>query len=92
MLKHAIILPLKESFTIKKSGAVSIWVNDYLHKTKYKKEIITICSENAENNEKYLELLIQHNADVNMMSSFNDETPLYIASYMNNYNCLKIII
>lgn len=54
MLKHAIILPLKESFTIKKSGAVSIWVNDYLHKTKYKKEIITICSENAENNEKYL--------------------------------------
>ena len=54
MLKHAIILPLKESFTIKKSGAVSIWVNDYLSKTKYKKEIITICSENAEKNDKYL--------------------------------------
>ena len=27
-----------------------------------------------------------------MMSSFNDETPLYIASYMNNYNCLKFLI
>lgn len=54
MLKHAIILPLKESFTVKKSGAVSIWVNDYLRKSKNKKKIIIICAENAEKNDKYL--------------------------------------
>ena len=46
----------------------------------------------AENSIKYLELLIENDADVNMMSSFNDETPLYIASYMNNYECLEILI
>jgi len=52
MFKHAIILPLKESFTVKNSGAVSIWVNDYIKSTKLKKEIIIITTQN--NKDKYL--------------------------------------
>ena len=32
--KSAIILPLKENFTFKDFGAVSIWVNDYLRQSK----------------------------------------------------------
>ena len=34
LISHAIILPLKENFSNKESGAVSIWVNSYLQKTK----------------------------------------------------------
>ena len=36
----AIILPLKESFSYKDFGAVSIWVNDYLNYSKIKSDII----------------------------------------------------
>ena len=32
----AILLPYKENFTEKKAGAASIWVKDYLNKSKLK--------------------------------------------------------
>ena len=35
--KHAIILPLKENYTHRNFGAVSIWVSLYLKHTKNKK-------------------------------------------------------
>jgi glycosyltransferase involved in cell wall biosynthesis len=54
MFKHAIILPLKESFTIKNSGAVSIWVNDYIKSTKLKKDIAIIAAKNFNKQDKYL--------------------------------------
>ena len=44
LLSHAIILPLKENFSIKESGAVSIWVNSYLQKTKFRKNIHIFCA------------------------------------------------
>ena len=44
LISHAIILPLKENFSIKESGAVSIWVNSYLQKTKFRKNIHIFCS------------------------------------------------
>ena len=44
-IKHAIILPLKENFSSKESGAVSIWVNSYLKKTSYRKDIYIFCSK-----------------------------------------------
>ena len=44
-VKHAIILPLKENFSSKESGAVSIWVNSYLKKTNYRKDIYIFCSK-----------------------------------------------
>ena len=44
-VKHAIILPLKENFSSKEFGAVSIWVNSYLKKTRYRKNIHIFCSK-----------------------------------------------
>ena len=45
LIKHAIILPLKENFSSKESGAVSIWVNSYLKKTNFRKNIHIFCSK-----------------------------------------------
>ena len=44
-IKHAIILPLKENFSSKESGAVSIWVNSYLKNTDFRKSIYIFCSK-----------------------------------------------
>ena len=49
-VKHAIILPLKENFSSKESGAVSIWVNSYLKKTRYRKDIHIFCSKLSKGN------------------------------------------
>ena len=35
-LNSAIILPLKEKYTINNFGAVSIWVSDYIKESKLK--------------------------------------------------------
>ena len=48
----AIILPLKESFTKKNFGAVSIWVSEYLKYTKNKK--YSIFCRKTKGNQKYL--------------------------------------
>lgn len=44
-LSHAIILPLKENFSFKGSGAVSIWVNSYLQNTRFRNNIHIFCSK-----------------------------------------------
>ena len=44
-LSHSIILPLKENFSFKGSGAVSIWVNSYLQNTKFRNNIHIFCSK-----------------------------------------------
>jgi hypothetical protein len=44
-IKHAIILPLKENFSLNNAGAVSIWVASYLKNTKLKKDIFIFCSK-----------------------------------------------
>lgn len=49
--KHAIILPLKENYTHKNFGAVSIWVNLYLKHSK-NKNVIIFCKKIK--NAKYL--------------------------------------
>ena len=48
----AILLPYKENFTEKSAGAASIWVKDYLNKSKLKKKSIVYGS--LENNSKPL--------------------------------------
>ena len=48
----AILLPYKENFTEKKAGAASIWVKDYLNKSKLKKK--SIVYGNLEDNSKPL--------------------------------------
>ena len=50
--KFAIILPLKENFSNKNFGAVSVWVNEYLIHTKNKK--INIYCRKLPINQKYL--------------------------------------
>ena len=52
MLKSAIILPLKESFSDNDFGAVSIWVNYYLKNSKKSKDFI-FCRK-LKNTNKYL--------------------------------------
>lgn len=54
MHKHAIILPLKESFTLENSGAVSIWVDDYVESSKFKKNIFIIANKKLSNHQNYL--------------------------------------
>ena len=44
-VSHAIILPLKENFSFRGSGAVSIWVNSYLKNTRFRKNIHIFCSK-----------------------------------------------
>ena len=39
MMKHAIILPLKERFSKNFAGATAIWVKDFLSKSLYTKNI-----------------------------------------------------
>ena len=51
-LNSAIILPLKEKYTIDNFGAVSIWVSDYTKESKIKKNIIFCKKKNKK--EKYL--------------------------------------
>ena len=51
-IKSAIILPLKENFTFKNFGAVSIWVNDYIRQSKNNNDLI-FCRKNP-NNKTYL--------------------------------------
>ena len=48
----AILLPYKENFTEKKAGAASIWVKDYVNKSKLKKR--SIVYGNLEDNSKPL--------------------------------------
>ena len=50
--KFAIILPLKENFSYKNFGAVSVWVNEYLTHTKIR-NIIVYCRK-LPINQKYL--------------------------------------
>ena len=52
MTKTALILPLKESFSNKDFGAVSIWVNYYLNNSKKSKDYI-FCKK-IKKNQKYL--------------------------------------
>ena len=50
--KFAIILPLKENFSNKDFGAVSVWVNQYMMHTKVKNTVI-FCRKITKD-EKYL--------------------------------------
>ena len=38
-MKIAILLPFKDTYTKDKAGSASIWVKDFIKKSKYKKNI-----------------------------------------------------
>lgn len=47
-MKHAIILPLKETFTKNFAGATAIWVKDFLSKSLYAKNIYVFTTKRKE--------------------------------------------
>ena len=61
---HGIILPLKEIFTKNKSGAVSIFVHEYLKESKLNKETIVFTNKT---NGKYL---IKNTCPIKIKSKF----------------------
>ena len=46
----------------------------------------------AEGNVKCVGDLLERGADPNKMSSFGNETPLYISAYMNDFECLQLLL
>jgi len=48
MMKHAIILPLKERFSKNFAGATAIWVKDFISKSSYKKNIYVFTAKRKE--------------------------------------------
>ena len=68
--KFAIILPLKENFSNKNFGAVSIWVNEYLKHTNIR-DIIIFCRK-LNNSQTYLKKnIIKINVKEKLYTNFN---------------------
>ena len=75
--KYGIILPLKEVFLKSNSGAVSIFVNEYLKKSKLSKDTVVFTSKGKG---KYLEKnTVPINIGSKLFSNYN-----YIKSISNN--------
>ena len=62
--KHAIILPLKESFTEENAGAVSIWANTYLKNTKKKNIFIFASKTKGKSLDKKKTILIDSTSNI----------------------------
>ena len=87
----AILLPYKENFTENNAGAASIWVKDYLNKSKLKKR--TIVYGNLEKNKP----LLKNFKNLSLSDSISKKIfPIlknYIKNILNiNSKLLKFII
>ena len=73
-MKIASILPYKENYTINGSGAVSLWVSDFLRDSIYKKDTLIIGSTNNKNylSKNYFNIKIN-----NINSKLTSTTKLY---------------
>jgi glycosyltransferase involved in cell wall biosynthesis len=73
-MKIASILPYKENYTINGSGAVSLWVSDFLRDSIYKKDTLIIGSTTNKNylSKNYFNIKIN-----NINSKFSSTTKLY---------------
>ena len=92
MKEIAILLPYKENFTENNAGAASIWVKDYLNKSKLKEK--TIVYGNLEKNKRPL---LKNFKNLTLNDSFIKKIFLiqksYIKSILNiNSKLLKFII
>ena len=79
--KIAILLPYKEQFTEKKSSASSIWVNDYLKKSKHNK-ITTVFG----NLEKYDKPLLKNFVNINLEKFFIKKNLRYTKIFFDKIN------
>ena len=73
-MKIASILPYKENYTKNGSGAVSLWVSDFLRDSIYKKDTLIIGSTNNKNylSKNYFNIKIN-----NINSKLSSTTKLY---------------
>ena len=76
----AILLPYKENFTEKSAGAASIWVKDYLNKSKLKKKSIVYGS--LENNSKPL---LKNFRNLNIGNKFIKKNISYTSELYKEY-------
>ena len=78
-MKISILLPYKENFSKQNAGAVSIFVNDIINNSKYKKDINIFGNTNHKDilNKKYINL----NYD---KSIFKSDTKSYIKRFIEN--------
>ena len=81
----AILLPYKENFTENNAGAASIWVKDYLNKSKLKKR--SIVYGNLEDNSKPL---LNNFKNLKIGSSFVKKIYHILINYLKNI--LSIIL
>ena len=75
----AILLPYKENFTEKSAGAASIWVKDYLNKSKLKKN--SVVYGNLEDNSKPL---LKNFKNLKIGNSFVKKISLILVSFIKN--------
>ena len=84
-MKHAIILPLKESFKKKTAGAVAIWVKDYIKYSKIKNNIFVITSSKKDNNLFFNKNIISVEKRTKLLTNYN-----YISNISNILKKRKI--
>ena len=77
-MKHAIILPLKESYYKKNAGAVAIWVKDYLKNSNIKKKIFVFTSSKKNTNLFSKKNVISIKKSFNLLTNYN-----YISNISN---------
>jgi len=70
-MKHAIILPLKESYLKNNAGAVAIWVKDYLENSKIKKKIFVFTSSKKNTNLFSKKNIISIKKSTNLLTNYN---------------------
>ncbi|MDC3391249.1 glycosyltransferase, partial [Candidatus Pelagibacter sp.] len=88
-MKIASILPYKENYTKNGSGAVSLWVSDFLRDSIYKKDTLVIGSTNKKNylSKNYLNIKIN-----NINSKLSSTTKLYSNNIIKNIQNLNFDI
>ena len=82
-MKIASILPYKENYTSKGAGAVSLWVNDFMKFSKYKKDIMVFGNSKPNNylSKNYTNIKID-----NINSKFYSSTKEYLDKIINQLN------
>ena len=84
----AILLPYKENFTENNAAAASIWVKDYLSKSKLKNKTLVYGNLNKGNKP-----LLKNFKNLSMENTFLSKNQLYTSKFYKEYlkNNFKII-
>ena len=88
--KIAILLPYKEKYTLKKAAAASIWLKDYLNKSKLSDQ--TLVYGNLENNEKAItkNFVNLNISNIKFKKNYFYAKKFYDHCSNNNFNVIEI--